>query len=163
MRQTLHQFQLRQLLRLIIVFTTLLSFNSNLFGQTKTDTLLIRETILDYIEGLNNNDYLRVEKAMHPELAKRIIIQDEDGNYKLDNMGWSHLLYNTKKYDFTKLYKADANPQEPLKVEVIIFDISTDIASIKAISNKFTFYDYIHLGKINGEWKIINILWAWTK
>ncbi|EOZ96628.1 hypothetical protein A33Q_2398 [Indibacter alkaliphilus LW1] len=27
---------------------------------------------------------------------------------------------------------------------------------------RFAFFDYIHLGKINGEWKIINILWAWN-
>jgi hypothetical protein len=71
-------------------------------------------------------------------------------------------VFYTKTFDYTKLYKADVNPQEPLKVEVLFFDISNDIATVKAIQNKFAFFDYIHLGKINGEWKIINILWAWT-
>jgi hypothetical protein len=54
----------------------------------------------------------------------------------------------------------DKKPEEPFKAEVIIFDISTDIATIKVIQNKFKLFDYIHLGKINREWKIINLLWA---
>ena len=45
---------------------------------------------------------------------------------------------------------------------MIIYDISNGIASVKAATNKFEFVDYIHPGKLNGEWKIINILWAWT-
>jgi hypothetical protein len=162
MRLILHQFQIRQLSRLIIVFTTLFSFNSNLFGQTQNDTLLIKETVLDYLEGLEYNDTLRVERALHPDLAKRVITKDKNGNDNLDNMTASTLLNYTKTFDYTKLYKADINPEEPLKVEVIIFDISYDITTVKAIQNKFAFSDYIHLGKINGEWKIINILWAWT-
>jgi hypothetical protein len=82
--------------------------------------LLIKETVLNYLEGLDTNDYSRVEKAMHPELAKRVIKKD------------------------------DVNSEKTLKVEVIIFDISNDIASVKAIQNKFAFFDYIHIGKING-------------
>ena len=73
------------------------------------------------------------------------------------------LLYYTKTFDYTKLYKADVDPQELLKVEVILFDISNDIATVKATQNKFAFFDYLHLAKMNGEWKIINILWAWTE
>ena len=162
MKQTLYQYPLCRLLRMTIVFTTLFIFNGNLFGQTQNDTLLIKETVLNYLEGLDDNDYLRAEKAIHPELAKRIISTDENGDYKLDNMPWSHLLYNIKTVDFSKLYKADVNLQEPFKVEVIIFDIQNNIATIKAKQNRYAFFDYIHLGKIKGEWKIINILWAWT-
>ena len=162
MKQPLFQFQCRQLFRLTIVFTTLFSFNSHLFGQTQNDTILIRETVLNYLEGLEYNDTLRVAKAMHPNLAKRNIGEDENGKDELVNMTAATLLYYTKTFDYTKLYKAGVNPQEPLKVEVILYDISYDIATVKAIQNKFAFFDYIHLGKINGEWKIVNILWAWT-
>jgi hypothetical protein len=162
MKKALNQFKQHQLFMLIIVFTTLVSNNGNLFGQTQNDESLINETVLNYLEGLNENDYSRVEKAMHPELAKRVVIKDNKGNYKLDNMGATHLVYNVKTVDFKKLYKADADPQEPYKVEISIYDISYDMATVKATQNKFPFIDYIHLGKINGEWKIINVLWAWT-
>lgn len=146
------------------VFCIVIMFisSSTLFGQTKSDSLKIKETVLNYLEGLNTNDYLRAEKAIHPELAKRIISTDKNGDYKLDNMPWSHLLYNIKTVDFSQMYKADVNLQEPFKVEVIIFDIQNNIATIKANQNRYAFFDYIHLGKIKDEWKIINILWAWT-
>ena len=136
--------------------------NSAVFGQTQNDTLLIKETVLNYLEGLEYNDTLRVEKALHPDLAKRVIT-NKDGTDKLENMTAASLLYYTKTFDYTKLYKAEVNPQETLVVEVVPFDISHNIATVKASQNKFAFFDYIHLGKINGEWKIINILWAWTE
>jgi hypothetical protein len=41
---------------------------------------------LDYLEGLEYNDTLRVEKALHPDLAKRVIIKDENGKDKLEDM-----------------------------------------------------------------------------
>ena len=146
----------------LLCIVIMLVSSSTLLGQTKSDSLQIKETVLNYLEGLNTNDYLRAEKAIHPEIAKRIISTDENGDYKLDNMPWSHLLYNIKTVDFSQLYKADVNLQEPFKIEVIIFDISNNIATIKAKQNRYSFFDYIHLGKIKGEWKIINILWAWT-
>ncbi len=147
----------------VFCLVIMLVSSSTLFGQTTGDSLQIRETVLNYLEGLHTNDYLRAEKAIHPELAKRIISTDENGDYKLDNMPWSHLLYNIKTVDFSRLYSADANLQDPYKVEIVIFDISKNIATIKATQNRYAFFDYIHLGKIKGEWKIINILWAWTE
>ena len=128
------------------------------FGQTENDSLLIKETALNYIAGLFTNNYERVEKAIHPELAKRVIKKDDKGNYRLSNMGYSELLYYTNT-----LKTKDQNPDEPFKAEVIIFDISEDIATVKLTQNKYRFFDYLHLGKINGDWKIINLLWARTE
>ena len=102
MRQTIHQFQPRQFYRLTIVFMTLISFNSNLFGQSKSDTVLIKETVLNYLEGLEYNDTLRVEKALYPDLAKRVIKKDKNGNEKLENMTAQSLLHYTKTFDYTK-------------------------------------------------------------
>ena len=146
----------------LLCIVIMLVSSSTLLGQTKSDSLQIKETVLNYLEGLNTNDYLRAEKAIHPEIAKRIISTNKNGDYKLDNMPWSHLLYNMKTVDFSKMFKPDVNLEDPFKIEVIIFDISNNIATIKAKQNRFSFFDYIHLGKIKGEWKIINILWAWT-
>lgn len=128
------------------------------FGQTSKDSLLIRETALNYIEGFYSNDFKRVEKAIHPELAKRIIVKDTLGNYMLKNMGCSELVYNAK------IFKQASNQSSDLfKATIIIFDISTDIATIKVTQNKMFFFDYLHLAKIKSEWKIINVLWTRTE
>jgi len=136
--------------------------NSNLVAQTKNDSLQIRETVLNYIEGMETNDPNRIEKAMHRDLAKRTIAKNKEGVEYPENMTAASLIGYTKDFDFTLFYKADVDPLEPLSSEVIIYDISNGIASVKATTNKFEFVDYIHLGKLDGKWKIINILWAWT-
>lgn len=140
----------------------LLINNSPLFAQTKNDTLQIKETVLNYLEGLETNNPDRLVKAFHPDLAKRTIGKNKEGNESLSNMTAASLVDYAQDFDFTQFYKKGVDPKEPLKVEVTIYDIAEGIATVKAVTNKFDFLDYIQLGKINGEWKIINILWAWT-
>jgi len=131
------------------------AFAKPTFSQEKSDTLLIRETTLNYVEGFYTGDFKRVEKAVHPELAKRIVVKDESGRYALKNMGASDLGFSAARFK-----KADDQSGQPFKAEVIIYDISKDIATVKLTQNKMQFFDYLHLAKINGEWKIINVLWA---
>ena len=52
-------------------------------------------------------------------------------------MGYSELLYYTKT-----LKNNDKKPEESFKADVIIFDISNDIATIKVTQNKSNFFDY---------------------
>lgn len=127
------------------------------FSQTKADTIAINETILNYIEGFYTSNYKRVEKAVHPELSKRVIIKDDNGIGMLKNMGSSELIFNAKGYK-----RPEDKTNEPFKASITVLDITNDIASVKVTQNKMKFFDYVHVGKVNGEWKIINVLWART-
>lgn len=147
---------------LAFLFTLLFS-SQLLLAQTQKDSLHITAAVMDYLEGLEYNDSIRVKRALHPDLAKRVISTTKNGEEKLDNMTAATLLHYTKTFDYTKLYKEGVDPELTLKVEVTLYDLDTHIATVKASQNKFAFFDYIHLGKINGDWKIINILWAWTE
>jgi hypothetical protein len=137
-----------------LIFSTIFSF-----GQTQSDTSAIKETAFNYIEGFYNSDWQRMSKAIHSELAKRIIIRDSSGNIMLQNMGSSQLIYNTKRNKNANVL----NREQPFKAEVIIYDIYNNVATAKVISNKFKFIDYLHLGKFGNEWKIVNVLWEYTK
>jgi hypothetical protein len=139
-------------------FLIVLLFAKTGFTQTKSDTLLIREAALNYIEGFYNSDYNRVVKAVHPELAKRFVEKDESGHYALENMGASDLAFSALKFK-----KGEDKSNQPFKAEVKFYEIANDIATVKLTQNKMQFFDYIHLAKINGEWKIINVLWAITE
>ena len=140
------------LLFAVVFFSSLTSF-----AQTKADTTAINETSLNYIEGFYTNNFKRVEKAVHPELAKRVITKDENENVMLKNMGSSELIFNAKNYK-----KPEDKTGQAFRATVIIFDISNDIATVKVTQNKMKFFDYLHLGKFNGEWKIVNVLWSRT-
>ena len=141
---------------LSVLFTV--SAFATAFSQSGNDTALIKMTVLNYVEGFYTSDTVRMSKAIHPELAKRIIIRDTLGNIMLSNMGSSQLLYNTKR----NRNKDVLNPEQPFKADIIIYDITNNVATAKVMTNKFHFIDYLHLGKFKGEWKIVNVLWEYV-
>lgn len=51
-------------------------------AQTDADRAAIRQAALDYIEGWYAGDAERMTRAVHPELAKRIV-QTRDGHSRL--------------------------------------------------------------------------------
>ena len=122
-------------------------------GQT-SDHKAIEQAAIDYMESYYASNTAQMQKAVHHEVAKRHIIERE-GFPVVKNMGYTELVSLTK-LDGKKWAK---QKDKPLKVEVKILDIDGRIASIKASTNQYDFYDYMHLAKINGQWKIINVLW----
>jgi putative lumazine-binding protein len=90
-------------------------------------------------------------------LVKRIIYKDQNGN-AIQDMSASMLEFAARKNK-----KNDPDPSVPFKADVIIYDIFNDNATIKILTNKFRFIDYAQLAKVDGNWKIINVLWAFTK
>ncbi len=52
-------------------------------AQTPIDSAAIRATALDYIEGWYAADPARMERALHPHLAKRFLERRSDGGVQL--------------------------------------------------------------------------------
>lgn len=117
------------------------------------DSILIQQACENYVGGFYNSDTVRIIQALHPDLVKRIVAKKMD--YKLVTSGTQDLIRAAKNN-----HPNDNNPQEPFKVTVLIYDIAYDIATAKIMTNKMNFIDYAQLAKIKGEWKIINVLWA---
>jgi hypothetical protein len=137
--------------KLIVGLLMVISFSG--YSQM-TDSVAIRQTLLDYVEGYYNADWQRVTKAVHPELVKRIIMNDSaTQSTAISTQGASVLIASAKRNR-----KNDSGPA--FKAEIFIYDIFKNVALAKVVTNKFPFIDYAQLGKINGEWKIINVLWA---
>ena len=140
-----------------LIFIVFLTWSISVFAQTQQDTAAIKTTALDYVEGFFTADSSRLAKAMSPELTKRII-DNRSGSSKLMTIGLKELI------GYTKMGKMpDKKPGEPFKAIVDIYDISSGIALAKVSTNKMPeFFDYIQVGKMNGEWKIVNVLWAFN-
>lgn len=142
-----------------VLFVWLLLLPASAFCQDETDRAGIQKAALDYVEGFYTNDSTRIKKALHPQLVKRII-DNRSGTARIHTIG----LVDLVKYTKAGQKMADPNPAEPFKAEVTIYDISRDIALAKVTTNKMDmFFDYLQLGKVNGTWQIINVLWAFTK
>jgi len=84
----------------------------------------IEDTIRDYIEGWYNSDADRMEKALHPDLAKRGYRLDEaTGNPSFLNVSAASMVEYTK----TGSGKLDAKTDPDISIE--IFSICKNIAS----------------------------------
>lgn len=142
--------------RLLLITTLFVIFGVNIIAQSTEDSTAIKECILNYIEGYYNADVERMDKAVHPELAKRTIYTDQQGNDFLAGMGKSYLIHATRHNKNDRV----RNPEAEFKADITIYDIHDKYAVAKAVTNKFTFFDYVHLGKYNSEWKIVNVLWG---
>ena len=113
---------------------------------------VIRQKIQGYIEAWYTGIPEKGEKSLHPELVKRIALKDsESGKDYLNRMSAAELMDRWRSKDGTK------TPEASQVYDISILDIHGHIASAKLETPAWV--DYMHLGKINGEWVIVNILW----
>lgn len=122
-----------------------------LAAQSSADSAAIRATALDYIDGWYAGDAVRMERALHPELAKRIVQTDPQGRSRLGQQSAMTLVQNTKRGGGTDI------PAAQRKNEVRILDVYGNAASVRV--QAATWVDYMHLAKSNGRWVIVNVLW----
>ncbi len=120
------------------------------WGGSEADEKAVRAAILDYVEGVYELEPERIERSVHPELAKR-------GYYKSDGawveipMTFPQLVELAATYNDDGHIPADA----PKKIE--LFEVLDKTASAKLTANWGV--DYFHLAKVDGKWQIMNVLW----
>ena len=125
-------------------------------GQSAADSAAIRQTALDYIEGYYTANADRMARALHPELVKRIIVRDPRYAHELiQGMGATQLTEGTRAGGGSQ------TPAEKRRKDVTILDISYGrIAAVKIIASDWV--DYLQEAKVDGQWKIVNVLWERT-
>lgn len=126
-----------------------------LFGeakaQTPADTQAIKQTALDYIEGWYEGNAERMERALHPDLAKRIVRSNPEGRSRLEQMSALSLIQGVRRGG------GKETPKEKQQKDVTILDVFENAASVKIVASDWV--DYLHIAKSNGRWVIVNVLW----
>ncbi len=120
-------------------------------AQSREDSVGIRAAALDYIEGWYAADGDRMARALHPELAKRIMNVDSAGNQWIRDMTASELVRGTRSGGGSR------TPAAQQRKDVRILDVFQNTASVRL--DAATWIDYLHLVKWQGRWVIINVLW----
>lgn len=133
------------------IFVAVIMSVLSLHAQTAADSVAIKKVALDYVEGWYEGNPERMERALHPELAKRIVRSDQNGRSRLDQMSAMTLVQGVKRGG------GKNTPMAEQQKDIFILDIYGNTASAKAIMSGWI--DYMHLAKWNGEWKIVNVLW----
>ena len=137
---------------LFLLLPAIFAFQIN--AQTKVsdaDKAAITATALDYIEGWYEGNAERMERALHPDLAKRIVRTNDKGQSSLGQMSAMGLVQGVKRGG------GKDTPKERQQKDVTILDVYENAASVKVVASDWI--DYLHLAKFNGRWVIVNVLW----
>lgn len=118
---------------------------------TAADSAAIRATALDYVEGWYTGDAARMQRALHPRLAKRIVEVDSAGAYVFGDMTAAELVAGAGRGGGRN------TPPERQQKDVVILDVFGNAASVRATMSGWV--DYMHMAKWNGRWVIVNVLW----
>lgn len=120
------------------------------FAASPEDEAKITNAALDYAESWYTGDAPRMKRALHPDLAKRIVGRDG----KLQNMGAAELIQGVATGHGKK------TPIAQQKKDVKILDVFGNTASVRL--DMGAWIDYLHIAKFGNEWKIVNVLWEIT-
>ncbi len=122
-------------------------------AQTSADSTAIVTTSLNYIEGWFEGNSERMASALHGDLAKRIVFPGGDATAdRLQHMTKEQLVRGTERGGGSRTAESDRG------IDVEILDIFENASVVRVDANDWV--AYLQIGKIDGEWKIINVLWA---
>ena len=118
-------------------------------GQSAADSAAIRATALDYIDGWYTNNATRMERALHPHLAKRLVWADSTGRSHLVDLTALELIQGTRSHPPT--------PASERRKDVTILSSYGNVAMVRIEATEWV--DFLQEVKWNGDWKIINVVW----
>src|SRR5262249_22715008 len=118
------------------------------------DEAAIVATALDYFEGWFGGDPVRMERALHPGLAKRAMDPEEGG--ALSEETFRSMVDATERGVGTTRLPADGDP----RIDVEVVDVYDTIASVTVRSA--VYHEYLHMVRTPSGWKIANALWQRT-
>lgn len=121
-------------------------------AQTSADREAIKQTALDYIEGYYDGNAERMERSLHPDLAKRIVRTDPSiGKSRLEHMTAPRLV------QIAGSRRGSPTPKDKQQKDVTILDVFENAACVKIVANDWI--DYLQVAKFDGRWVIVNVLW----
>lgn len=134
---------------IVIIVLVLLPITG--LAQNGDDREAVKKAALDYIEGWYSGNPERMERAVYKDLVKRGIFNNpETGKSLVRPVTAEKMVEYTKK-------AVGKKPKDQWGIELTVQDVYKNTASVKIVS--VDFIDYAQIGKIDGEWKIVNVLW----
>jgi len=118
------------------------------------DAAAIRACVLDYFDGWFDGDPVRMDRALHPGLAKHAVGQGRERGDTLDV---------TTKDEMVEATRAGRGrdrdvPDRAIRIEIA--SVSGDMASV--IVHSAVYVEYALLARTSDGWKITSTLWHWA-
>jgi hypothetical protein len=122
-------------------------------GPTAEVVEAIRATVRDYYESWYDADPARMARALHPSLAKRYWDDDPARIEGVRTATAQQMIESAAAGEG----RDDALGDRSVAIDVV--DVATDIASV--IAKTKLYHEYLHLVRVPGGWRILNVLWRY--
>jgi len=122
-------------------------------GAVADDREDVTNTIKDYVLGFYEGNTERLDRALHPKLRKIGWYRQGTGPY-----GGPYSMTKDSAKEFAPRFAAsddNKGPEGHMKIKV--FEVMDKVASAKVEATWG--FDYVHLVKEEGSWKIMNVIW----
>ena len=123
--------------------------------QTTSDEAAVVAAALDYFEGWFEGDAARMERALHPGLAKRSLSQVDPESTELRSLTKERMVELTAAGG-----GKGESPEGGLSIDVEVVQLYGNIASV--VVRSAVYREYLHLVRTDDGWKIVNALWHFT-
>ena len=112
----------------------------------------IRGVVLDYVEGWFDGDATRMERALHPELAKRCRGIEGDDPDALETLTARDMV------DATAEGIGQGEDADDRRLAIDITNLSDGVASVTCLCHRYV--DLLHLVRMPEGWRIVNAAWC---
>jgi hypothetical protein len=123
--------------------------------QTSSDEAAVVAAALDYFEGWFEGDTTRMDRALHPGLARRSLSQVDPDSTELRSLTKERMVELTAAGG-----GKDESPDGGLRIDVEVVDLHGNVASV--VVRSAVYREYLHLVRTDEGWKIVNALWHFT-
>ncbi|MCZ6915690.1 MAG: nuclear transport factor 2 family protein [Gemmatimonadetes bacterium] len=121
-------------------------------AQTAADSAAIIATAHDYIDGWYEGNAERMERSLHGDLAKRIVMRGRNGKDAVQHQTAAMLVAGTGRGGGSNV------PLDQRRNDVSILSIFENAAMVRIEASDWV--DFLQVGKVDDRWVIINVLWA---
>ena len=120
-------------------------------AQSKPSYAAIEAKAVDYLMAWYQGDTELMRRTIDPNMSKKIVFDTGHSHGAVAYLSAEDLLTQTKKK------RVESRDSNDLKKDITILDIYRNTATVKAETANWI--DYLHMARIQGEWRIVNILW----
>ena len=129
--------------------------NRSATPEVSSDEAAVVTSTLAYFNSWFDGDSDRMDRVLHPALAKRSLSQAEPDSPELRSVTKGQMVAWTAEGEGKSI---DAGGERHIDVEVV--DLYGNIASVVVRSPVYR--EYLHLVRTEDGWKIANALWHFT-
>lgn len=114
------------------------------------DRAAVRQAALDYITAVYESKPELIERSVSPELTKHGFMRQKDGTSRRNRMTYQELLQVAREWN--------ADRKRDLSINEVTVGQVLDLTATATVRANWGI-DHMQLAKIDGAWKILNIVW----